>query len=187
MSYTLYYTTQCGRTTFRFHFVEEDGRWQAYIIDGPSFSAELVPRTECPPGCEQVNSLYRIRWFGMAQVASLQQAQVLAASWAEDIERFTVTGKWRIPYTTNDGGGYFLFSIERVGGGCRVYIEDQPSYERRSENTLIIHRLSDGSRRYICWAGGIPTWADAEDVATAWAERTRRYILTGKRFEESDA
>lgn len=186
MSYAVYYTTQSGQNTFRFVFEEERDRWQAYVVDGPEFPARLVKAGTCPPGCEDSNGRYRVRWFGLARVASLGQAQALAASWAEDIERFLGSGKWLIPYRTNDGQDTFEFSVEKTGGDLRIYIVRQPDYNGRARDCHTTHRLSDGRRKYICWAGRLRAWGDAEDVASLWSERTQRYIRTGKRFEEND-
>ena len=186
MGYAVNYTTQSGRNTFRFQFEEEGDRWQAYVLDGPEFPSRLVRPGDCPPGCEQTEGWHRIRWFGLAQIASLGQAQALAASWAEDIERFLGSGAWLIPYRTNDGQDTFEFSVERAGSDLRVYIVRQPGYNGRSADCHTTHRLSDGGRKYICWAGRLRSWGDAEDVASLWSERTQRYIRAGKRFEEND-
>ena len=80
MSYSIYYTTQSGQNTFHFAFEEKDNRWQAYISDGPPFPNRLVKAGTCPPGCEDSNGRFRIRWFGLAHIESLGQAQALAAS-----------------------------------------------------------------------------------------------------------
>ncbi len=119
-------------------------------------------------------------------MASLGQAQALAASWAEDIERFLGNGKWLIPYSTNDGEDTFEFSVERASRDLRIYIVRQPDYNGRARDCHTTHRLNDGRRKYICWAGRLRSWGDAEDVASLWSERTQRYIRTGKRFEEGD-
>ncbi len=116
----------------------------------------------------------------MTHVPSLEQAQALAAGWAEDMENFLGTGKWRVKYQTNDGGDNFTFSIERARRSFRIYIEEYPPYSRRATDAHSTHRYSDGDRHYICWDGHLSTWAEAEDIATAWAERTQGYIRTGQ-------
>lgn len=185
MDQTVTYVTRSGDKTFTFHLSNATGRWQTQILGGPSFPPDLVPRNEAPPGCKQDGTSYFISWFDMAQVASLQSALALAGHWAENIEAFLLTRKWNIPYVTNDGTGQYSFSIERTNGLHRVYIENQPSYNRRAANSIITHRIPDGQRHYICWSTSITSWKMAEDVCSLWAERTQRYIQTGKRFEDN--
>lgn len=182
MAYAIRYATRSGRTNFRFFFDTENGRFQVYVMDGPSFPLDLVGPAEAPPGCESANGGYRIHWFSMAAIVSLGQAQALAAQWAEDIERFLQTECWRIPYRTNDGQDLFEFSIERAGAGLRIYIERHPSYRQRDDSAHATHRLSEGPRRYVCWEGELRSWKDAENLATAWAQKTQEYICTGARF-----
>jgi hypothetical protein len=182
MSFAIHYTTGSKRCDFHFLLREEEGRWQAYVLEGPEFPPDKLRKGECPPGCERHNGAHRIRWFGMARVASQAQAESLAAWWAEDIDRFIETGKWRSRYKTNDGQDDFVFSIERSGRSFRIYIDAHPSYGNRATDAHSTHRYSDGPRHYICWDGPMRDWAQAEDVATAWAERTQNYIRTGENF-----
>ena len=184
MAYSVQYATASGRTNFRFLLREEGDRWQAYVLEGPSFSDATLRRDEVPPGCDRIAGSFRIRWFGMTHVTSLEQAQVLAAGWAEDTETFLGTGKWRVQYQTNDGQDKFTFSVERSGRSFRIYIDAQPSYRSRATDAHSTHRYSDGPRHYICWDGELNSWAEAEDIATAWAERTQGYIRTGS-FENT--
>ena len=183
MNQTMTYVTRSGANTFTFCFTQSSGGWQTLIMGGPSFPSALVPRNEEPPGCKWDGTHYAIRWFDLAQVNSLQSAQALAAHWAEDIEIFLSTHLWNLSYTTNDGTGQYSFSIERTNGLHKVYIESQPSYQNRATDAHSTHRLSDGQRKYICWSTPIETWKMAEDVCALWAERTHRYIRTGKKLE----
>ena len=182
MAYSIHYTTASGRRSFHFILQEDADRWQAYIMNGPTFQESRLRQGECPPGCERANGAMRIRWFNMTRVTSQRQAQTLAGWWAEDIDYFIETGKWRVRYKTNDGRDDFVFSIERRGRSFRVYIDQQPPYGRRATDAHSTHRYSDGPRHYICWDGNMRNWAEAEDVATAWAERTQKYIRTGEGF-----
>ena len=141
MSFSVYYTTQSGQNTFRFLFEEEGGRWHCYVVDTPPFPANYVQASECPPGCERSDGGQRIRWLALTEISSLGQAQSLAAFWAEDIEAFVHTGKWIIPYNTNDGRDDFVFCIERVEDSFRVYVERHPTYGRRDSSSVATHRL----------------------------------------------
>ncbi|MDA3923985.1 MAG: hypothetical protein PF904_04710 [Kiritimatiellae bacterium] len=180
MDYSVEYMTESGKHTFRFLMRKEGDRWQTNVMNGPSFPGAVLRHDEVPPGCDRIAGAYRIRWFGMACITSREQAQALAALWAEDIERFLVTGKWRTKYQTNDGRDNFTFSIERDRRSFRIYIDKHPSYRNRATDAHSTHRYSDGDRHYICWDGKLNNWAEAEDIATAWAERTQGYIRTGR-------
>jgi len=87
-------------------------------------------------------------------------------------------------YKTSDGTGTrYVFSFEKQSGGTwRVYIEDQPSYGRRSSGAHETHRLSDGGRKYICWDSQLNSLKDAKGVAALWSDKTQEYIRTGRRF-----
>ena len=90
-------------------------------------------------------------------------------------------------YRTRDGLADYGFSLERQSDGAwRAYIESAPSYGLRSGDQNLTHRLRDGSRWYVCWTGRFETETQARAVASRWADRTQRYIRTGKRFEEPD-
>ena len=87
-------------------------------------------------------------------------------------------------YRTDDGTGTdYRFSFEKQrNGGWRVYIERQPGYGGRADDTITTHRLSDGRRKYVCWSRRIDTFEQAKGVARAWADATQRYIRDGTRF-----
>lgn len=182
MSSIITYTTQSGRLTFRFLFRQQGAVWEAFVMDGPPFPPNRLRLGQCPPGCERVAGTQKLRWLKMARITTLEQAQAIAGWWAEDIEKYLRTGKWRIPYKTNDGEDNFTFSIEQTGSEIRIYIEEHPSYGRRDTDAHSTHRYSDGRRRYICWDGALENYAQAEDIAAAWAERTQKYIRTGAGF-----
>ena len=177
--YKIHYTTQSKRTLFSFISNEENGRWHAYALQTP-FLGDKLKCGEMPPGCDRFTDMgYHINWFNMTPITSLEQCNALAAFWAEDIEKFLDSGKWRVNYPTNDGCDVFSFSIERKRGDLRVYIVSHPPYKGRDDSSHATHRLSDGRRKYICWTDDIDTWAQAENIATFWAEKTQQYIRTG--------
>lgn len=83
-------------------------------------------------------------------------------------------------------GNLYEFSFERQEDGTyRAYIVDQPSYGNRDAKSTTTHRLIDGNRHYVCWDTPLKSLEEAKKVAAAWADRTDRYILTGKRFDNT--
>ncbi|MBX3451339.1 MAG: hypothetical protein KF777_17355 [Planctomycetaceae bacterium] len=88
-------------------------------------------------------------------------------------------------YRTKSGQNYFGFSYEsQPSGEVRAYIESQPSYQGRPTGGHDTHRYYDG-RNYICMGNCPPTnLSDAIAYSKAWAERTERYIRTGKEINE---
>ncbi len=91
--------------------------------------------------------------------------------------------KHRAYYRSSDGGADYFFSFERQSSRrWRVYIEQQPSYRGRATDAHSTHRLSDGSRKYICWTRSLRTLEEAKQVAAAWADETQKYIRTGSGF-----
>lgn len=82
-------------------------------------------------------------------------------------------------------GGRYQFSVEPAGGAWRAYILEQPPYRGRADDAHTTHRLSDGGRHYVCWSQSLATAEAAASVARIWAQRTDRYIATGKSFEEA--
>ena len=92
-----------------------------------------------------------------------------------------------VRYRTKDGLADYGFSLERQSDASwRAYIDSAPGYGLRSSDQHSTHRLRDGNRWYVCWTGRFQTETDARNVAALWADRTQRYIRTGKRFEEPD-
>lgn len=88
-----------------------------------------------------------------------------------------------IKYRTKDGTADYSFSFERQpSGDWRAFVLSQPSYGGRDESPLIIHRLSDGGRKFVCWKGRLSSESDARAVAAEWANATQQYIRTGRRF-----
>ena len=89
----------------------------------------------------------------------------------------------KIFYKTRDGQANYRFSFEeQPGGSWRAYILDQPSYRGRDEGAHTTHRLSDGTRKYVCWNSTLPTLDAAKTVAALWADKTQDYIRTGQTF-----
>jgi broad specificity polyphosphatase/5'/3'-nucleotidase SurE len=86
-------------------------------------------------------------------------------------------------YRTRDGREDYQFSFEQQRDGTwRAYIESQPNYGGRDSDAHTTHRLSDGSRKYVCWTDPLDTLAQAKQVAAMWSDATQEYIRTGKRF-----
>lgn len=88
----------------------------------------------------------------------------------------------RMRYTASDGKSKFLFELRERFGSWRIYICKQPGYGKRPDDATIVHRLTDGERKYICWSGKIRTREQAEALARHWAEKTVEYIATGRLF-----
>lgn len=89
----------------------------------------------------------------------------------------------RAKYRTKDGRADYGFSIEQLPDSTwRAYIESQPSYGERDRGGHPTHRLSDGTRMYVCWTQPLKTEEDARTIAALWADATQEYIRTGKRF-----
>ena len=86
-------------------------------------------------------------------------------------------------YRTSDGRADYHFSFEQLNDATwRAYILSQPSYNGRSDDAHATHRLSDGSRKYVCWNSSLTTLEAAKQVAALWADKTQEYIRTGNRF-----
>jgi len=86
-------------------------------------------------------------------------------------------------YRTKDGLADFHFSFElQYDETWRVYIIEEIDYRGRADGSHETHRLSDGSRSYICWTN--PLWSEEEAriVAALWADKTQRYIRFGQGF-----
>lgn len=96
----------------------------------------------------------------------------------------TPSEKKRLTYRTRNGLFYMIFSFEKISTGWRIYIEATPSYESygRDSGAHSTHRLTDGSRSYVCWSQAIETFDHAKSVARAWSEATSDYLLTGTTF-----
>jgi len=91
--------------------------------------------------------------------------------------------KHRSYYRTRDGRTDYSFSFEeQADGSWRAYIESQPPYGIRASDAHSTHRLSDGSRRYVCWTSVLDSLEEAKNVAALWADKTQEYIRTGSRF-----
>ena len=83
-------------------------------------------------------------------------------------------------YRTRDRAADYGFSFEQQSDGTwRAYIEGQPSYHGRATDAHSTHRLSAGTRKYVCWTTPLETIEDAKRVAALWADKTQGYIRTG--------
>jgi len=92
-------------------------------------------------------------------------------------------GPVRLYYRTKDGRAGYRFSYEQQPDGTWLaYIISQPGYGSRDDGAHSTHRLSDGSRKYVCWSAPIPSLEQAKQVSALWADATQEYIRTGKRF-----
>jgi len=87
-------------------------------------------------------------------------------------------------YRTNDGRGYFKFEFVQVGSVYRVYILTGMAYGSRATDAHATHRYFDSARHlhYICFDPDPRTLRDAYNVASGWAERTKRYVESGQSF-----
>jgi hypothetical protein len=89
----------------------------------------------------------------------------------------------RASYRTKDGTQDYAFRFQQAADGTlRVYIQQQPGYNGRQEDSHSTHRLQDSEGRYICWSVPITTYDDAKQIAARWAEATEKYRNKGKRF-----
>lgn len=92
-------------------------------------------------------------------------------------------GVTRLSYRTKDAKADYSFSYERQSDSTwRAYIVSQPGYGSRDEGAHPTHRLSDGSRKFVCWSAPIPSLDQAKQVSALWADATQEYIRSGKRF-----
>lgn len=88
--------------------------------------------------------------------------------------------KYRTFYRTKDGAADYQFMFEEQQNRTwKAYIEKQPPYRGRSEDLHSTHRLTDGSRKYVCWTRELKSLDDAKKVAALWADCTQNYIKTG--------
>lgn len=88
-----------------------------------------------------------------------------------------------IKYRTKDGLSDYEFSFEQQRNGeWRAYIVSQPPYRGRDTSLHATHRLTDGSRNYVCWTKQLWTRDDLKQVVALWADSTQRYIKYGTRF-----
>ena len=91
--------------------------------------------------------------------------------------------RYRTTYRTSDGNADYSFLFEeQADGSWRAYIETQPSYRGRATDAHSTHRLSAGSRQYVCWTSPLGSLEDAKRVAALWADKTQDYIRTGAGF-----
>ena len=91
--------------------------------------------------------------------------------------------RFRSYYRTSDGSADYRFTFEEQPDRTwRAYIEEQPSYLGRSTDAHSTHRLSDGSRKYVCWTSPLRSLEEAKQVAALWADKTQQYIRSGSGF-----
>lgn len=95
-----------------------------------------------------------------------------------------------LTYTVNAESGYhnsdnrYSFTLKRLSGGWRCYIDHTPSYRGRSTDPTVIHRLHDSRGPYICYTANLPELEQAKTLCRTWSNLTQRYIETGKGFNE---
>lgn len=98
---------------------------------------------------------------------------------------YTTSGN-RLTYYV-DGYGYYRdgkysFEIVKKDGSWRAYILRMPDLNGRDASSAATHRLSDGSRKYICVQGAVGTKERMIEIAKVWAVNIQNYINTGRRF-----
>lgn len=87
-------------------------------------------------------------------------------------------------YRTESGKNYFSFSYEKQSDGeIRVFIESQPDYQGRETNGHATHRYGVSSDRpHVCYDPPPENLKDAIEISKVWADKTEKYIDTGKKF-----
>jgi hypothetical protein len=91
-------------------------------------------------------------------------------------------------YRTKNGLAYYQFCYADLDSYWEVDIEVQPSYNGRSMDPNVIHRLtsSRSATGYkICVTSGREprTLEAAKKLSIGWAELTQKYIETGKTLD----
>lgn len=76
----------------------------------------------------------------------------------------------------------YRFEICQAGGRWRAYIKRTPSYGSRDTGAVVSHWHYDSAKgKYVCIAGGDPASMDELlEKTMRWADRTQRYIRTGR-------
>ena len=76
----------------------------------------------------------------------------------------------------------YRFEICQANGKWRAYIKRTPSYGSRDTGAVVSHWHFDSAKgKYVCVAGGDPTSMDVLlEKTMRWADRTQRYIRTGR-------
>jgi len=90
-------------------------------------------------------------------------------------------------YRTKDGSAFYKFRYVDIGGKFEIDIIEQPSYQNRSTDAHITHRLPSarGGRKICISSGHEPTTLDgAKNISMQWAELTHEYIKTGRNLDE---
>lgn len=86
-------------------------------------------------------------------------------------------------YRTVDGRDYFLFRFDQMPHEVGIYVLKHPGYGSRADGGHASYRYVDSNgEHYICWDGPCRNMTEAHQIAKVWAERTQRYIRTGRRF-----
>jgi len=86
-------------------------------------------------------------------------------------------------YRTKDGLADYQFSFEQESDGTwRAYILTDVDYRDRADDCHSTHRLTAGSRQYVCWTKPLHSEQEARQVAALWADATQQYIRCGARF-----
>lgn len=79
----------------------------------------------------------------------------------------------------------YQFYIYNDDGAWKAYIRRTPDYGTRNTTPSVIHVNFDYRGRYVCIKGGDPsTCAELLAMTMLWADRTQRYIRTGKSLNQ---
>ncbi len=123
-------------------------------------------------------------------VPEISQAMELPSGGFRGGEGEIPQGGWRAPstdvYRSKCGKYYFEFEFHLVGDHYQIDILKMPSYDNRSTDLHLTHRLSSdhGNEYRICFGDNSETntLVKAKKWASVWSECTIRYIETGKHF-----
>ena len=76
----------------------------------------------------------------------------------------------------------YCFTIRKVHGEYRCYIDRTPSFRGRSTANYTPHYWVEErtKKRFICWTGKIRYPAQAKTLCQRWSDATQQFIDTGR-------
>ena len=95
------------------------------------------------------------------------------------VKNFTYSYSAKTRYGMQDHN--YNFSVRRVSGEYRCYIERTPSFRGRDTSHYMPHYwVEQGTNRhYICWTGKIKYPEQAKTLCRNWSDATQQFIDTG--------